>query len=232
MAEFIYETPDGWEIRTGTDVNLVDPIQGLLLEIYNRMANLIAEGSGKPLMRNAVLNITAGLKDSIEFSAYADTIPVAIMGKKTSDGLFEHINATNTAGYDINAANYWDQLLLANLSGVNSTYTASYNFQQLLTGVGSNIEFTTGTYTQVIYVYIIPASSSSSTIQGMVQFTTSAGVDTYTDSGLSTIGTVAFVKYGQSFLDPSQFSITGSSITIDPGLPVEAGLQLLIVPFN
>jgi len=231
MAEYIYETPEGWKIREGTDPNLVDPVQALLLEIYNRQANIIANGAGKQTLRNALMPITAGATDSIEFSAYANTIPVALLGK-TSGGQYEIINPTNTAGYVITPANYYDQILLTNFNGNANSYAADFNFQQLLTGVGTSIAWTSGTYSEVVLAYIIPSTSSSTTIAGMVQFTTVDAQTDYTDSGLGTIGTVAFVKYGQSFLAEDQYSIAGITITINPGLPVEGGLQLLIVPFN
>jgi hypothetical protein len=63
----------------------------------------------------------------------------------------------------------------------------------------------------------------------MVQFTTEEGVDAYTNPALQGI-TIGIVVYGQLLLAPNQYSLTGDTITIDPGLPVEGGLQLVIIP--
>lgn len=229
MAAIIYDTPDGWKIREGTDVGLVSPTEALLLEIYNAITNLISEGSGKATLRNAEIPITIGATDSIVLDAYAGKIPVGLLGKKTSDGLFEVINPTNTPSYAITAADYNDQVLLANFQGVNTSTPAEYNFQQALTGVGTSIAWATGEYTQVVIYYI--NQSATINIQGMIEFTTVALQDAYTDSGLSAISNIAFVLYGQGILAPDQYSVVGTTITIAPGLPVEAGLKLLIVPF-
>jgi hypothetical protein len=65
-----------------------------------------------------------------------------------------------------------------------------------------------------------------STGEVTAMFTTSTG-DTYTSSALNGI-TPDYVIYGQTLLTPAQYSITGSTITIVPGDPIQAGLQLII----
>lgn len=81
-----------------------------------------------------------------------------------------------------------------------------------------------------IYNGVISYSNAAplSNTTPMIKFTTVALQTDYTDTALS-LGTIGIVFYGQGILAPDQYSVTGSTITINPGLDVEAGLQLVIL---
>lgn len=61
-----------------------------------------------------------------------------------------------------------------------------------------------------------------------IVFTTVDNNNTYINAGLTSV-TTAFVFYGQGILEPSQYTIVGNLITINPGFPVEANKQLIIL---
>lgn len=227
MSQFLFRTPEGWQ--TYELSNFGSDEARLLTDIYNSIYNL-SISNAKPTIKTAELIIIEDTADSVVLDAYAGKLPLAILGKKVSDNLFEVINADHTAGFTITAANYNDQVFLQGASLGITTAVAYFQIQQPLTGVGSSVAWDAGIYSQVVIYYV--DGSTTLTTSSMIQFTTAAGIDTYTDSGLSSIGAIAFVKYGQSFLAADQYSITGNSITIAPGLPVEADLQLLIVPLT
>lgn len=68
----------------------------------------------------------------------------------------------------------------------------------------------------------------------MVKFTTVAGQNDYSDPKIEGM-TDALVVYGQLVLDEgtmmggAQYSVSGDTITIDPGEAVQDGLRLLII---
>jgi len=81
-----------------------------------------------------------------------------------------------------------------------------------------------------VYAGVISYSNntgSSTTTSPMIQFTTVALQNAYT-SPFIVAASIGLVSYGQTFLTPSQYSVTGTTITINPGFDVEAGLLLTI----
>lgn len=180
---------------------------------------------GRPVVQTAYMTITTGATDSIDFSAFAGTVPIAIVGKKASDDTFENIVTAGSNNFTLTAANDFDALLITN-QGINLTSLAqSFRLQNTLTGAGTSATFDTGKYSAVIYYYIYTGAAESSY---PATFITAAGVDTYYSSALLGIGNV-WVVYGQMVLDSSQYTLITGAITLNVGA-VEAGKQLVIIP--
>ena len=134
MATYEFRPPDGWAASlaglTGGAVT-----QQILTDIYNAIYNQSATG-GRQTLNAAVMPITTGATDSIDFSDYAGKIPIAVVGKKASDSTFEVVN--NGAGFQINAANNIDEIMLQGAgSGIAIGQVASnFPFSFSFTGVG------------------------------------------------------------------------------------------------
>lgn len=224
-----FHTAEEWKaLSTGApsqqqqiEVDLLGAMQDFQAEIDN--GNI-----GKQNANIAFLNVTTGGgTDSVSLSAYAGKKIIALAGIVTATKAVEVVS--NAPGYALTPATPTDNIFL-NGSGIGLINVLGFfNVTATITGVGTTVSWNTGRYSSVFVVYADASASSASA--GLIRFTTVDAVDTYTDSALANI-TVGVVVYGQSILAPSQYTKTAGSdtITIDPGLPVEADLQLIIIP--
>lgn len=183
------------------------------------------ESFGRQTVQAANMPITTGSSDSVSFSAYAGKKIVGIAGVVASNG--NVIDLKNATGFSLTAANQFDSIFIAGSSVAGSNLLGNFNVNLTLTGVGTSASWNTG-YLQSVTIFYIDDAVVNPTY-GNVSFTTLDAVDTYTDSGLNGMS-IGYVIYGQGILEPSQYTLTGSSITIDPGFPVEADKQLIIIP--
>jgi len=226
-----FHTAEEWKaLSTGApsqqqqiEVDLLGAMQDFQTQIQN--GNI-----GKQNANIAFLNVTTGGgTDSVSLSAYAGKKIIALAGIVTATKAVEVVS--NAPGYALTPATPTDNIFLNGSSIGLINVLGFFNVTTTITGVGTEVSWNTGRYSSVFIVYADGSNTSSSTTTGMIRFTTADAVDTYTDSALAGI-TVGVVIYGQGILSPSQYTHTAGSdtITIDPGLPVEAGLQLIIIP--
>jgi hypothetical protein len=205
-----------------------------MAEIYNLLEQMQLDyqngNIGKQNANIAFLNvITDGGTDSVTLDDYAGKKIIALAGIVTATKAVEVVSSA--PGYALTPATPTDNIFL-NGSGIGLINVLGFfNVTASITGVGTEVSWNTGRYSSVFVVYADESNTSPTSNTGMIRFTTVDAVDTYTDSALTNI-TVGVVVYGQSILAPSQYTKTVGSdtITIDPGLPVEGGLQLIIIP--
>lgn len=199
----------------------------LLLEA---MALSQAQGNiGKQTANVSFLAITTGSpKDSVSLAALAGKKLIALAGIVASNDTVTVVSSA--PGYSLTSGDEMDTLFVNGASIGLINVLGFFNANFAMVGAGTSAEWNTGHYSSVFAVYINENTVAPSTTS-MITFTTADAVDTYTDSALVGV-TPGVVIYGQSILAPSQYTkVVGSdTITIDPGLPVEADLQLIIIP--
>jgi len=200
-------------------------------QIYNLLQQWqtdYASGSfGKRTVNAAVMAITIDTTDSVSFSDYAGKKIVGVAGIKAADS--DVINLKNAAGYQLTAANEFDAIYINGASISLISVLGDFNLTMPFTGVGTSAEWNTGELSAVVVFYIDDVENSISS--SMIQFTTVEAQSDYTDTGLSG-KSIAIVFYGQGILSPDQYSLAGSTITIDPGFPVEGDKRLVIFTSN
>lgn len=197
-----------------------------ILRELGALSALIKNGTlGKPTVQVAELPIDASEADMVHFDAFAGTIPLAVLGKKSDDS-FENIVTAGDNDYTLLAANDIDYLLFQK-EGINLPELAQwFKLQPSLKGTGTTIAFTNGLYDKVLYFYLNNGTPAAASV---ITFETIAGQNTYYNSGLLSI-TKCIVFYGQALLDNTQYAINGSEIELSIGEPVDAAKPLVVVP--
>ena len=207
----------------------------ILLAIYNQ---LFGGAGGTPtpgLFRNTAQQriesiTTVGGADSIALDDFAGCVVLAIYAK-LAGGAWVNINGA--AGYTPVGVNNLDTVMLTQAFQDSETIN-DFNLNFSLTGIGSTVTCTGGTLDQsqpaIVIYYNNTSFTNTSSSTNMIPFTSVTNQDTYNlGSALSGMN-IAWVMYGDQIISKGSFSVSGTSLTINVGGPVQGGLACFVVP--
>lgn len=166
--------------------------------------------------------VTNGGDDIVYLDAFAGKIPLGIVGIKNTG---EMENVTLAAGYTVTAANSNDTLLCGKGGLATIQAETGFNIAICLTGKGTSLKWNTGTYTEVVIVYIKGAVSSDKT---ELIIRTKAATNSYRSSRFLRNNPVC-VFYENQILERNQWAIDGDELTLSGGLAIEEGKQIVVL---
>lgn len=174
--------------------------------------------------------------DGIALDAFANCVILAAYAKLTGGAW---VNVTTGAGFTPVGVNNLDTVMLTAAFQTEAPAN-SFNLNFALTGVGSSLQWTAGTFDtgeDVIVIYLNNAAIVNP-VSSMISFTTSNNVTTY-NLGSAVAGfSSGYLVFGNSNLQysggsadpaPGKFSISGNNIILNNGGVIPAGFICFLV---